>query len=120
MVCQALGRGFDLTVRVSRPDGPPWLVSCEAFSRREDAEVARDACLPPTSSRSAVAAPFDGRPLTVDVPAGCATSPLGRVVRRWQFRHLVVVGVLPDGRRVAARVDIPDDRVSQEVAVVLP
>jgi hypothetical protein len=113
--------GFHLTVHVESEAGQPLSVSCETFGRREHAEEALAVLLPPeTRMWSTVADPFDGQPLTVLVPVSGRESPLGRELRRSQFRYLVVIAVLPDGRRVGKLVDIPDSRVSQEVSVSFP
>lgn len=112
---------YDLTVRVERPAGAPRSVTCEAVGNRSLAESLRDELAPPDSpSYSATANPFDGRPLTLRVPAGHMYSPLGRVIYRWRYEAVVVIGVLPDGRRVGAVVDTPDPKVSREVSVTLP
>lgn len=113
--------GFDLTVRVSSDPGPPRSVTCEAFGRRDAAEYALDHLLPPeTGLWSASADPFIGEPLNVFVPVSGRESMSGRELKRSQFRHLVVIAVLPDGRRVGKLTDIPDGRVSRELSVALP
>jgi hypothetical protein len=113
--------GYDLTVRVLSDAGPPRSVSCETFGRREYAEHAAAHRLPPESQMwSAVADPFDGQPITVKVAVSGRESMSGRELRRSQFRYLVVVAVLPDGRRVAKVVEIPDGRMSRELSVTLP
>jgi hypothetical protein len=113
--------GFDLTVRVSSTAVALRSVSCEAFAHRGDAEEALENHLPPrTRLWSAVADPFTGEPLRVTVPVSGHESPSGREISRFQFRHLVVIGQLPDGRRVGKLVEIPDCRESREVSVTLP
>ncbi len=113
--------GFDLTVNVSSTAGPLKSVSCQACGRREEAEEVLEYLLPPdTRQWSAVADPFDGQPLTVQVPVSGRASPMGRELRRSQFRYLVVIGQLNDGRRVGKLVEIPDGRESREVSVSLP
>ena len=112
---------FDLTVRVECLAGQPRSVSCEAFGRLMQAEEALAVLMPPESRRwSAVADPFDGRPLTVGVPVSWRESPLGRQYRRTQFRYLVVIATMQDGERIGKLVDIPDSRESREVSVSLP
>ena len=112
---------FDLIVRVECPEGRPRAVTCEAFDRREFANEAVTHLLPSESrSWSAVADPFDGRPITVHVAVSGRESPFGRELRRSQFRYLAVIAVMPDGRRVGKVVDIPDGQVSREVSVALP
>ena len=109
---------FDLTVRV---EGRPRSVSCEAFGGQRSAEEALTVLMPPESRMwSAVADPFDGRPLTVGVPVSWRESPLGRQYWRTQFRYLVVIATMPDGERVGKLVDIPDGRESREVTVSFP
>jgi hypothetical protein len=113
--------GFDLTVRIESPAGRPRSVTCESFGRREYADEAVALLRPPQSrSWSAVADPFDGRPLTVPVAVSGRDSPLGRKLRRFQFRFLAVIAVLPDGSQVGKVVEIPDGRASREVLVILP
>ncbi len=113
--------GFDLTVRVSRTPEPPRSVSCEVFSQRQDAEFALEHLLPPESRMwSAIADPFAGEPLTVYVPVGGRESMSRRQLRRFQFRYLVVIATLPDGRRVGKMVDIPDGLAVTEVTVEIP
>jgi hypothetical protein len=113
--------GFDLTVNVSSSTGPLRSVSCAAFSQHEDAEFVLEHLLPPeTRFCSTVADPFEGQPLIINVPVSGRDSPLGRELRRSQFRHLVVIGQLEGGRRIGKLVEIPDGRVSREVSVVLP
>jgi hypothetical protein len=113
--------GYDLTVRVSSSPGPPRSVSCQACGRREAAEYVLEHLLPPeTRSYSATADPFAGEPLTVNVPVSGRESMTGRQLSRFQFRWLVVIAVLPDGRRVGKLVEIPDGEVSREVRVELP
>jgi hypothetical protein len=115
--------GFDLTVRVSSNPGWPRSVSCQAFGNREDAEVVLDHMLPtesPLGSESAISDPFNGEPLILIVPVSGRESMSGRQLSRFQFRWLVVIGVLQDGRRVGKLVEIPDGRESREVSVVLP
>jgi hypothetical protein len=112
---------FYLTVHVGSTAGPLRTVSCQAFSRQEDAEYALELLLPPESPLwSAVADPFNGQTLRVDVPVSGRTSPLGRELRRSQFRHLLVIGQLQDGKRVGMLVEIPDSRLTREVHVSLP
>jgi hypothetical protein len=112
---------FDLTVRVSSDPGPPQSVACEAFPSRQYAEYALEHLHPPeTQSWKVTADPFAGEPLVVSVPVSGRDSLLGWELSRFQFRHLVVVAVLPDGRRVGKLVDIPDGRVSREVSVSFP
>ncbi len=112
---------FDLTVRVECPAGQPRSVSCEAFGRREYADEAAAQLLPPESRMwSTTAEPFDGQALSVRVAVSGRESPFGRELRRSQFRHLAVIAVLADGRRVGKVVDIPDGQVSREVSVTLP
>jgi hypothetical protein len=113
--------GFDLTVHIESLGGQPQSVSCETFGRREYADEAVTRLLPPQSrSWSAVADPFDGRPLTVGVAVGERESPFGRVLQRFQFRFMAVIAVMPDGSRIGKVVEIPDGRVSREVTVELP
>jgi len=113
--------GFDLTVNVSSTAGPLKSVSCQACGGRKEAEEVLEHLLPPDlGSRSAVADPFDGQPLTVQVPVSGRASPIGRELRRSQFRYLVVIGQLNDGRRLGKLVEIPDGRESREVNVSLP
>jgi hypothetical protein len=110
---------FDLTVHVSSSDGPLHSVSCQAFSRREDAEYVVKHLLPPEGLWFTVADPFDGQPLTVGVPLSGRVSPWGRELGRFQFKYLVVIGQLKDGRRIGKLVEIPDSRESREVSVAL-
>ena len=112
---------FDLTIHVSSDTGQPRSVTCEAFGRHENAETVFESLIPPeTRMWSVTADPFDCRPLTVTVPVSGRQSMSGRQLRRTQFQFLVVIAVLPDGRRVGTIVDIPDNRVSREVTVRLP
>lgn len=113
--------GYDLTVRVTSNPGPPQSVSCQARGRREDAEYVLEHLLPPeTQLWSATADPFASKPLTVHVPVSGRVSRSGRQLSRTQFHWLVVIAVLPDGRRVGKLVEIPDGRVSREINVELP
>jgi hypothetical protein len=113
--------GYELAVHVSATAGPLRSVSCEAFSRAEDAQHALEYTLPPeTSTWSATADPFTGEVLKVRVPVSGRDSPCGRELRRFQFRYLLVIGHLQNGRRVGKVVEIPDGRVSREITVVLP
>lgn len=57
--------GFDLTVNVASTAGPVRSVSCQAYGRREHAADALEHLRLKTGGWSAVADPFDGRPLTV-------------------------------------------------------
>jgi hypothetical protein len=75
---------------------------------------------PETRLWSAVADPFEGQPLTVNVPVSGRESPWGRQLRRVQFQYLVVIGQWKDGRRMGKLVDIPDGRASREISVSLP
>ena len=112
---------YDLTVHVSSNLGPPSAVSCEAFSRREHAEFALNDFLPSeTKQHSATADPYNGQPLTVSIPVSDRTSMSGRELQRFQFRYLVVLAQMPDGRRVGKLLEIPDAGVAREVSVVLP
>jgi hypothetical protein len=113
--------GFDLTVHVSSTAGPLRAVSCQAYGQREDAEAAVQDLVPPRMGfASATADPFDGRPLTVNVHVSGRLSPFGRELARFQYRHLVVIGQLKDGRRIGKRIEIPDGCLSREVRVSLP
>jgi hypothetical protein len=113
--------GFDLTVHVSSNPVRPRSVTCQAFGHREYADFAVEHLLPPSSRLwSATADPFDGKPIRVDVPVSGRDSMSGRELARFQFRYLVVIAVLPDGRRVGKLVNIPDSRVSREVTVTFP
>jgi hypothetical protein len=110
---------FDLTVKVTSSDGPIEAVWCQA-ENRESAEFAlKDLKLEP-SRWSAAADPFRGQPLTVPVPISGRDSPLGRELGRTQFRDLVVIAQVRDGRRLGKLVEIPDCRVSREVSVQFP
>src|SRR5262249_36623438 len=101
--------------------GPPRSVSCQAFGRREDAVFTLEHLLPPeTRLWSAVADPYAGEPLTVNVPVSGRDSMSGRELRRSPLRDFVGSAMPPDGRRVGKLVDIPDGRVSREVSVALP
>ncbi len=112
---------FDLTVRVTSDEGPLLWVTCEAFSRQEYAVEAAEHHLPPQSRMWSVKAdPFTGGPLTLAVPVSGRSTVDWRELKRFQFRHMVVIGGLPGGRRAVKLVEIPDCRVSREVAVVLP
>jgi hypothetical protein len=105
--------GFDLIVRVSSDPGPPRAVACCAVGRQDDCEEALNRLL-----RSPIDS-FVGEPLTVKVPNSGRISMSGRELQYFQFQYLVVVAVLPDGRRVGKIADIPDRRVSTELAVAL-
>jgi hypothetical protein len=120
MPCLTADGGFHLTVRVSSNPGPPQAVSCEACSSRKHAEYAMEHLLLPETRWSATADPFTGEPLTVRVPISVRYSRSGRELSHFQFQYLVVVAVLPDGRRVGKVVDIPGGQVSREVNVELP
>jgi hypothetical protein len=111
---------FELTVHVSSDPGPPRSVSCQAMGRRDDAVTVLQHLAPPeTKLWSATAEPFDGKPLVVNVPVGGRESMSGRELKRYQFRYLVVIAVLADGRRVGKLVEIPDSRESREISVEL-
>jgi hypothetical protein len=112
--------GFDLSVHVSSNPGPPLSVTCQPFGRLEYAEYMLKHLSPETRLWSVSADPFVGEPLIVHVPVSGRDSMSGRQLSRSQFEYLVVVAVLPDGRRVGKLVDIPDGRVSREVSVTLP
>jgi hypothetical protein len=111
---------FDLAVNVSSTAGPFGSISCEACRDRKDTDFMLEHLPPPETVWSVVSNPFDGRPLTVHVPMGGKESPWGRELTRYQFRHLVVIGQLQDGRRLGKVVEIPDCRVSRQVSVSLP
>jgi len=110
---------FKLIVHVSSDVGPLESVSCEAFDSQENARMAVEDLSPPRRW-FATAAPFTGQPITVGVPLSGTTSMSGRELSRIQFRHLVVIGQLQDGRRIGKLAEIPDDRVSRELQVSLP
>lgn len=112
--------GFELTIHVSSDPGPPRSVSCQAFGSRQDAEYVLTRLIHPERLWSIVADPFNGEALILNVPLSGHDSMSGRELVRFQFRYLVVIAVLPDGRRVGKLVEIPDCRVSREVSVVLP
>jgi hypothetical protein len=113
--------GFDLTVHVTSSAGPLRSVTCRAYGQRDDAEQAAKYLLPPESDLwAAQADPFTGEPLTLNIPLSGRDSMSGRELSRFQFRHLVVIGQLQDGRRVSKLVEIPDCRVSRDVSVALP
>ncbi len=114
--------GFELTVRVSSNLGPPRSVNCQAFGDEELAKLVLEKMPQETfpGSESATSDPFTDEPLTVIIPVSGGGSMSGRQLGRFQFRWLVVIGVLPDGRRVGKLVEIPDGRESREVCVVLP
>ena len=113
--------GYDLAVQVSSTTGPLRSVSCEAFPRREAAADFLKYLLPPeTRLWSTVADPFAGEPLTVHISVSGRDSPSGRELQRFQFRYLLVVGQLQNGRRVGKLVEIPDERLSREISVELP
>ena len=110
--------GFDLNVHVESRRPQPQSVTCEAFSHREQAQVVAVRWLPlGSSTRSAIADPFVGQPLTVAVPVSGRRSPFGRELRWSQFQALLVIATYPDGLRVGQVVDIPDGRVNREVTV---
>ena len=113
--------GFPLTVNVTSPSGRPNSVTCEAFGDRHLAEQILAVQQPPEiMMRATVADPFDGQPLTVPVPSSGRRSLFGRELAPYQFQYLVVIAVMPDGRRVGALVDIPDGRVTRSITVTLP
>jgi hypothetical protein len=111
--------GFDVTVRVASAQ-PLRSVSCQVFGRRAEAEEGLEHLLPEKGLWAAAADPFAGEPLTIHVPVGGRDSPSGRELSRFQSQYLVVVGQLPDGKRIGKLVEIPDCRVSRQVSVSLP
>jgi hypothetical protein len=111
--------GYELTIHVSSNPGPPRSVNCLVCGNREEAEFVLMTFLPETRW-SATADPFASKPLMVNVPVSGKASWSGRELSWVQFPWLVVIAVLPDGRRVAKLIKIPDGRVSREVAVELP
>jgi hypothetical protein len=112
---------YELTVHIDSSVGRPRSVTCETSGSREHAEQAAEYLLPPVSqSYSAVADPFDGRPLPVNVATCGGESPFGRDLGSGQSRFLVVIAELPDGRRVGKLVKIPEKQVSRKVTVALP
>src|SRR4051812_15720128 len=95
--------GVELTVHVSSTAGPLRSVSCEAVAGRKDGDSKLESLLPPeTSKYSTCASPFAGKPLTVYVPTSGRASMSDHELSYTQFRHLVVIGQYPDGRRVGA------------------
>jgi hypothetical protein len=133
--------GYDLTVHLDTPAGPPSVVLCAATGGRRDQveEVVAILRTFPASTRltpaldiggrPAVADPFVGGPLKVPVRMGgrsmVGESPVfGRHISRdlssSQEGFLVVGADWPDGRREWKVVEIPDGRVSREVRVSLP
>jgi hypothetical protein len=116
--------GFDLTVHVSSQPGPPQSVSCEVIYRREAAEQVLEHLAQPPPQRGPVMAvtadPFAGEPLTVHVPVSWWESMSGRRLTRPRPLWLVVIAVLPDGRRVGKLVEVPDRGATRQVSVELP
>jgi len=112
---------FDLTVRVECRSGRPQSVSGEVFAGRDEALLALQAWLHRTiEAPAAGVVPFDGGPLTVRVCTTGRDSPLGRELSRVQSRYLVVIAVLPGGRRVGTVAEIPDGRACREMTIDLP
>ena len=112
---------FVLTVRVECRPGRPQSISGEAFADRDEALLALQAGLHRTIEIPAAGVvPFDGGPLTVRVRATGRDSPLGRELSRVQFRYVVVIAVLPGGRRVGTVAEIPDGRACREMTIDLP
>lgn len=113
--------GFDLTVNVSSTVGPLRSVSCKPCIQREDAEwVFANSSHPEARSCSTVADPFDGKPILVYVPMSGRESPCGRELWRRQWKYLVVIGILQDGREFSKLVELPDYRNASEVSVSVP
>ena len=112
---------FDLIVRVECQSGQPRMVSCGAFANHDEAAQILSAVLRhKTETFENATDQFDSGLITVRVRSTGRDSPLGRELARAQFRYLVVVAELPDGRRVGTLAEIPDGRVCRELTVTLP
>lgn len=112
---------YDLTVNVSTSAGALRWVDAKAFPYEQAAlsELA-DCSQPggrwiPTEDLS-----FAGGSLKVSVQTSGHDSPLGRELKRYQYRYLVVFGELADGRQVGKVVEIPDGRMARQISVTLP
>lgn len=116
--------GYDLTIHIDSPDGPPTAVGCMAERHREDAEHLCSRSPAPTALKlgrgSVVASPYDGKTLQVHITTSGRDSMFGRPVARYQQRFLVVSVEWPDGRRTCKVVEIPNGRESREVRVSIP
>lgn len=111
--------GYSLTVHLQSADARPQSVACSPFHRREDAEKAISAESLGSPEWDVVADPFDGRPISLDVPVA-GQAWLGQERGRVQPQYLAVVAMMPENRRVGRIVEIPDGRVTKELTVSLP
>jgi hypothetical protein len=133
-VCVHLDRGssqwsevrYDLTVRVLNEGKPIRWTVCRSFERREDAQHAvrehrnRHSFPPGPSMIFGEFKPFTGASLTVRISASRVRTRSGRELSRSQDRYLAFVAELQDGERVGKVVDIPDERESKEMTVMVP
>jgi hypothetical protein len=103
---------YDLKVNVRSTAGQIQFIDCRVVSA-EGAEELLMTLPPPTNQ-------FVGPSQTVSVPTSGRLSPCGRELQRFQFRHLVVIAQLNDGRRFGKVISIPDTRESREVSVSVP
>jgi hypothetical protein len=121
-VYQAWVGGYDLTIHVSSESGPLRVVQCTAYSKLDPVEAEYIVATWPESQRTihtVKADPFLGQALKLCVQMDGRTSPFGRDLGQSQFRQLLVIGQLWDGRIVSNVVDIPDPRTSREIRIAL-
>jgi hypothetical protein len=108
--------GFEVAVQVlSELDGIR-SISCTPFgdqSQAEDAVRLQWTERPPDSY-----GPLSGKPIRVGIQSSDRTTPSGQDLSRFWEKHLVVIAVFHDGRRIAKRVEIPDG--AERVSLTLP
>jgi hypothetical protein len=128
--CVYLGIGvYDLTVTVSAAEPLNW-VYCHPCHERNDAERWFNWSLNAETMQpsewvkegdDAIAAPFDGKPITVKnwlyTRDPCLFGK-HEVIQR--DRYLVVITELRNGRRAGMIIDIPDQAESREISLSLP
>jgi hypothetical protein len=111
----------DLTVNVSTAAGLLRSVRCTACIQREDSEWAlQHPSHPEAQHPSTTIDPFDGKPISVIVPVSGRESPCGRELSYRQWKYLLVVGRLQDGRELVKLVELPDCRHTRKINVSLP
>ncbi len=116
--------GYKLAVHIENRGQPIRVVRCGSAPNREYAEVEVSEIIrlePSGVWPSAVADPYEGQPLSVQVPvSGRDHGLFGWKLSRTQFQYLAVVVIYADGQPTGQVVEIPDGRVSREVTVSFP
>lgn len=118
-----LSIAFTVHIERTSDETPIKAVRCRGLFYKDQADRYLD-LLPDIERRvdswTAVADPFDGKPLDIRVIGSSTESMLNVTLTYYHEKYLLVVADLADGRWVRTIAEIPDARTTREMRVTLP